>query len=234
MDLLILIAEPVPFWKAMLYMGLGTLLIVIMMAAGSYLFIRVIASHLNSRRDSWTATSTSLGLSPDQSRGVMLKTLTGNRGKHVVTVEPFAVPTGRYSSDAYAAVEVKFETPLDFSVQISKPEMLYQKVAGFFNSNESEIGFDIFDKAFHVECSHLPSLQQLLNTEMLDGHSSTLLTDLMLANKKYYRVKMTDRSICLGVRAELTDTEIIEATIEKAIYLADRVAEARRRVKQEQ
>ena len=227
---LTLIIEAMPFWKAAIYMGLSMIVIFAMIGAGSYIFIRLLAHFINSRRDSWVDTGTSLGLSPDPSKGVMLKSLTGKRGEHIVNVEPYAVPTGRYSSDAYAAVEVLFQTPLDFSLTISKPEMLYQKVAGLFDSSEVELGMGAFDKAFKVNCSHPRSLHELLTFEMLDGQSPTLLTDLMHANKKYHRIKITDRSVCLGVRAELDDVSAVEGTIEKTIYLADRVAEARRRI----
>jgi hypothetical protein len=230
MALLIVIIEAVPFWKAAIYMVLGSIILFAVMGAGSYILIRFIAHYLNSRRDSWAHTASSLGLTPDQSKGVMLKTLTGKRGEHIVTVEPFAVQTGKYTSDAYAAVEVQFRDPLDFSLKISKPEMLYQKVASFFDTNETEIGFDVFDKAFDIQCSHSETLKKLLHLEMLNGQSPTLLTDLMLANKRYHRVIVTDRAVCLGVRADPEDAVAVEATIVKAIYLADRIAEANRRI----
>lgn len=230
MAVLVFIIEAVPFAKAAIYMVVGSIIVFAGLGVISYFMLKALAQLINSRRDSWAETAKTLGLSPDQSVGVTLKTLTGKRGEHMVTVMPFSVQTGQYSSDAYAAVEVQFPNPLDLSFKISKPEMLYQKVANYFDTNAVDIGFDVFDKAFDVQCSHSETLKKLLHHEMLDGQGPTLLTDLMLANKRYHRVVVTDRSVCLGVRADPDDSTAIEATIVKGIYLADRLAEAKRRI----
>ena len=174
-----------------------------------------------------------LRLTVSRSGHPLYKKLTGKRGDRDVTVEPFGVFTGdseNPSTDDYASVEVRFAQPLGFALEITKHEMLYQRVANFFASSDDKIGHEPFDKVFKIECSHMPSLLELLNVEMLDGETPTLLTDLMTARKKYHRVKVTDNSVCLGVRADIGDSSPIEPAITKAIYLAERFETATRKL----
>jgi hypothetical protein len=231
--LLLLASEPLSLGQGMLLIGLVLIVILALVAGGAYVFVRVLASIINKRRDSWESAAAELKLTVDRSRNSLLKRLTGKRGDRDVMVEPFAVFTGDSedpSTDDYASVEVRFTQPLGFALEITKHEMLYQRVANFFASSDDKIGHEPFDKVFRIECSHMPSLLGLLNVEMLDGETPTLLTDLMMARKKYHRVKVTDKSVCLGVRADIGDSSPIEMTIAKAIYIAERFEAAARRL----
>lgn len=213
----------------MLRLGVLVLVIFVLVGIGSYLAIRVIAHMFNSRRDSWVSGAEELGLSVDASAGGITKKMSGKRGDRDVTITHFAVQKSQYSSDDYAAVEIAIRKAFPFSFMITKPELFYQRVANFFTSDD-EIGHEDFDKAFEIECSDTRSMMELLNIEMLDGENSTLIGDLMGARKKYYRVKVSDRSVCLGVRADLGDSTAIEPAIQRAIYLANRFEAAAERI----
>ena len=67
---------------------------------------------------------------------------------------------------------------------------------------------------------------------MFGGESPTVLTDLLLAAKRFNRVKATDRSITLGVRCDFGQSDIIESTIKKAAYLASRIEDASKNTSQ--
>lgn len=207
-------------------MFVGILLVTIGgVAVGGYVLVRLIAAVFNNRRDKWEGAGSELGLAPDGSSGGVVKRLTGARDGRGVTVEFYAVQTGETSTDDYAAVEVPIKASFAFSFEIKRPEMFYQKVAGFF-SKDDRIGHEPFDDAFDIESSDRISLIELLNIEMLDGENSNLIGDLMAARKKYHRVKVTDTAICLGVRADIGDSGPIEPTIKKAIYIAERFEKA--------
>lgn len=227
---LLLASEPLPFWQGMLLMLVILIVTLVLTGFGFYYLIRILAGVIDQKRETWAGVAEDLDLEMTDSGGFLLKGMSGKRGDRNVSVTHFAVMTGENSSDDYAAVEVQFLTPLNFSFKVNKLEMFYQKVVSFFDDYEQTIGHEPFDKVFKVEASHLPSLLDLLNVEIHDAESSSLLNDLLLAHKKYYRVTFTDTSICLGVRADLGDSHRIEPAIKKAIYLAERVETAAKKI----
>lgn len=218
-------SEPLSLGEGMALMVAILIVTFLAMGVGAYIFIRVLAGVINGRRDIWERAAAELGLAIDHSSGAINKDMTGVRDGRSIRISRYAVPRGESSYDQYAAVEVSMELPLNFSFEITRPEMFYQKVASFF-SEDTSIGHEPFDKAFLVETSDTPLLLQLLNAEMLEGENSNLIGDLMAARKKYHRVKATDKTITLGVRAELDDTSPIGPTLEKAIYIAGRFEKA--------
>lgn len=210
-------------------MGQGMVLVVVVVTAmfvaivvGAYFLVRILANKFNTQRDSWAMEADELKLNVERSANPFDKKMAGTRDGRKVSVEFYKMPTDDEGSfDEYAAVEVQITKPLAFSFEISKPEMLSQRAAMFFG-NDNETGHEFFDKAFHVTCSDIDSLTAVLNVEMLDGENSTFLTDLMSARKKYHRVGITDQLVRLGVRATIGDSQAVEATIKKAIYLSER------------
>ncbi len=226
----LLASEPLPLWQGMLLMLVVLIVTLVLVGFGFYYLIRVLAGVIDRKRETWAGVADDLGLQMNDSGGHILKEMSGKRGDRNVSVTYFTVPTGENSTDEYAAVDVQFLTPLNFSFKVNKLEMFYQKVVSFFDNYEQTIGHEAFDKVFKVESSDLPSLLELLNVEIPDAESSSLLNDLMLAHKKYHRVIVTDTSICLGVRADLGDSHRIEPALKKSVYLAERVETATRKV----
>jgi hypothetical protein len=215
--------------KLVLLIGGMLIVTVVVIGGGGYLFVRILASTLNSRRDSWEGSAHDLGFVVDRSAAAVYKPFSGERAGRKVTVSHFAVPRGEHSADDYAAVEVSILPSLTFSFKIEKPEML-QIIAGLLGTDGPETGHDIFDKVFRVSSLNMPSLNAMLNVEMLDGQSPTLLTDLLLATKRFYRVKVNERSVTIGVKADFSRSDLIAPAIDRAVYLAERVEEASRKI----
>lgn len=224
-------SEAMPTEQLVVILVIFTVILFVFMGVGAYIYIRVLAAIVNKRRDTWESSAAALGLTVDRSQAAITKTMTGMRGARNVTVTHFGINTSRNSADSYAAVEVPVDATFDFSFKISRVEMFIQQVTNFFDSDD-KTGHEPFDKAFDIRCSHLPSLLELLNIEVPGGESPTLLTDLMHAQKRFQRVIVTDRSVTLGARAELDDSATIGETIEKVIYLVERIEAAAGRRRQ--
>lgn len=221
-------------WGKLILLTGGTLIITfVVIGGGAYLFLRVFASLLNSRRDSWESSAQDLGLQVDRNAGTIYKPFTGMRKGKSVTVSHYAVMRDEDSADDHVEVKTSLAFALPFSFAIEKPEMFYQKVVAFFSPNDDDIGHEIFDKRFKVECSDVGDFNALLNVELSGGDSPTLLTDLLLAAKRFHRVKIDDSSVKLGFRADFSDSASIEPVIEKAIYLAERIEAAGKKIGRE-
>lgn len=193
------------------------------LAVGAYLFIRLIASVLNSRRDKWESAAGDLGLSVDTVGGIQ-KSLNGEFEGRKVKISHYGVQKTENSADDHAAVEFEIDTSLPFSFRIERLEMFYQKVADMFSSDET--GHEPFDQSFKVETSNVEELVRLLNLDVPGGETSTFLNDLMITQKNYFRVIVTDTSVCLGRKTDLGDTETIRRTLKRAAYLTARLEEA--------
>jgi len=196
------------------------------LGAGAYVFVRVLAKLINSRRNEWEDAAKSLHLEPDRSQGSVQKDLVGRRDGGSIRVSYYAVMRSEQSSDPHASAEVSISPGFDHTFEISKLEMLYQRVAEMFDMT-SGLGIDIFDKAFSVTSSDPKSLRDLLLLELPAGESPTLMTDLMHARKRFHRVLLTDSSATIGIEARSDQTDLIESAIERAIYLAKRAEAAR-------
>lgn len=222
MPVTFLLAEPVSMTQGLLMAGVFLIVLFALIGLGSYFFLRIYAGMINSRRDSWASAADDLDLKVDETKPYLIKEMSGVRDGREISVTHYAVQTGEYTSDSYAAVELPITAPFIFSFELAKPEFAYQKVAEATGLFDDQTGHESFDKAFRIQCSDMPSLLELLNVEIPDGQSPTLLTDLMLARKRYHRVKISDTKVCLGVRADLGDSDPIEETIDKATYLVGR------------
>ena len=226
-----LFAESVPLWKGILIMVALLIGVLIVGGVGAYVLLRIFASLYNSRQSGWESSAAPLGLSVDRNVLGMSKPLVGERDGVPVkvtyyTINPRATAGGAYNADDCAQVEVPLKTPIPFSFEISRKEAFYQKVASKMFDYGELTGHEPFDDVFKTESSDMSSIQSLLNVEMLDAESSTLLTDLMNAAQKYQRVILTDRAVTLGIKAEFGQSELIAPVIDRAIYLASRVERA--------
>ena len=226
--IILLLAEPRPLWQGLLLMLLFLFGLFVLMAIGGYFAIKALASTWNSHRDSWEVVGTTLGLSVDASKGGLRKPFSGIHDDRPVSVEHFAIPTGRYSADHYAEIHVDLVPPLDMNLEITERELLHQKAVDLFDSTR-ETGNELFDNAFRVRCSDIPLLVRMLNLELPNGQNITLLNDLSLAAKKYRRVTVTDAVVSLGAKID-DGPEIARQALEKAAYLASRIEEAATKV----
>lgn len=223
-------SEPMSFGAGMAMMLAILLVTMAVVGIGGYIFLKLFAGMINQRRDSWELAADQAGLSVDHASGGINKDMIGTRDGRSIRITRYSVPKGKYSADHYVAVEVSINVPLNFSFEIKRPEMFYQKVASFF-SEDTEIGHEPFDKAFSVETSDTPSLMELLNVEMLDGENSNLIGDLMAARKKIHRVMATDNSISLSsITTGIGDAGPIEPTLQRAILIAERFEKAARKI----
>ena len=208
---------------------LGTAVVV---GAAAYFGLKIFASFLNSRQSSWEASAAGLGLSVDRSAAGIYKPLTGERNGRKLVVSYYSVVRDEDSFDDHAAAEVALQHAVPFSFEICKTEMWIKRLAEDLNFRDPDTGHKIFDRAFDSSASDISSLNFLLNVEMLDGQTPTLLTDLRLTAKRFFRVKVTDKSVTVGSEADLSDAKQIEPAIERALYLADRVETACRKLQQ--
>ena len=227
--ILVHFAEPMSFWKGMLMIALIMVGTLIMVGIGAYVAVRLIAVVWNARRDQWEGPAAELGLTVDRSAAALQKPFIGERAGRPVKVEFFSIPKSRYSVTPCVSAEVSFEKPLGFSLEMTRPELLYQKAANLVDSSR-ETGHELLDNAFRIRCSHIPSLMNLLNLEMMDGQNTTLLNDLLMAAKRYHRVRLTDKSVTLGLKAEPGTAGPINGAIEQAVYLVKRFEAARLRL----
>jgi hypothetical protein len=216
--------EPVSMTRGLVYIGILMVLVFGLVGVGAYLFLRLLARLIKTRQDSWAIMADQLGFTVDALGAGIHKDMSGTRDGHAFKVSRFAVQRTENSADDYAAVEITFDAALPFSFKLEKAEMFYQRVGAFFS--EGETGHDPLDKAYKIETSDTNELMHLLNVEMLDGETPTLLTDLMSAQKTFYRVIVTDHSVCLGVKVDLGDAAPIEPAIKRDIYLANRIKAA--------
>lgn len=216
-------------WVKLVLIMAGVIFVTIVaVGAGSYIFIRLFAKTVNTRQRDWERSAGALGLSADRTKGGIYKTLTGTRNGFRVDVNHVGLNT-RMAGDAAIAddgaeVTVDFRRSLQLSFELEKRAMLYQQIEGFFA--ESVIGHEQFDRVFKITASDTPTLATLLGAELPGGETATLLTDLLLTAKNYDRIQLTDRSITLANVVALGDDEGIARIIDRAIYLAERMAVA--------
>lgn len=217
-------SEAVSLGTAMIYIVLFMIVTFAVLGVGAYFYIRFLANVINSRRDAWQTVADELGFSVDQASGALNKDIVGTRDGRSIKVTKFSVQKSENSYDEYAAVEIKYNAGISSSFKIERIEMLYQKVRDFFA--EGETGHDALDKAFEIESSSMVELMELLNVEMPDGETPTLLNDLMSAQRSFHRVIVTDNSVCLGVKIEPVDSVPIERAISRVMYLIMRIEKA--------
>lgn len=215
-------ASEIAKWSLItIVMMVGTLAI---LGAGAYVLVRITASVLNARRDGWEKAGKALNLDTDKSQPSVQKDLIGVRDGRSVRVSYYAVMRTEHSSDPYAAAEVGISPGFDHSFEITKHEMLYERVAEYLNPGAD---IDVLNEGFTVEASDTAALRKLLLLEVPGGESPTILTDLMHARKRFHRVRLTDRGAVIGVKATSAETDRIETAINRAAYLAQRLEAAR-------
>lgn len=226
-----------PFWQGMILAGVVIIASLVLAVVGFYFLLRILRGVLDRRRDRWEKMARALGLTVENTRPAkgVYKPLTGERDGlkleiNYYSINPQISTSGGYSADDCVEVRVFHAPPLNFSFDLARREMLYQKVGAFFNSSEDGIGHEALDKVFEIKSSNKPALVQLLEVEMLDRESSTLLTDLMLVAKKYNRVQISESFVTLGIKTDFSQPDLIESMIDKAIYLVSRVDSATQKV----
>lgn len=231
MSLLFFYAESAPFWQGMATIAVMFIVSFVLIVIGGYVFVRIIAHVLNTYQNNWENSAKPLGLSVDKKAGGPYKPLVGERNGARISITHFSInprttSVGVVSVDHCALVEVMLTPPLDFSFRTYRRETFLEESVAQMVDESDQVGHEFFDHVFKTGCSDLGSLRSLLNVQIMDAESSTILTDLVLAAKKYVRVVLTDRSLSLGIEAEFGDSELIEPVIAKAIYLASRVQRA--------
>lgn len=224
-------AEPTSVSQGIAMIVAMIVISIVLIVVGGYVFVRIIAYVLNSYQGNWESSAKRLGLNIAPSAGGLYKPLVGERDGARIAVTHFGIAkgTGRGARVIHCAlVEVGLKEPLGFSLKLSRRETFFEKAVAHVFDESDEVGNEPFDKIFKVECADLGPLRSLLSVEMMDNESSTIITDLILAAKKYPRVLLTDSSLSLGVKAEVGQAELIEPVITKAIYLASRVDAAKK------
>ena len=235
MSLFLVYAEPMSLWQGML-LTIGIMVgAFAMVGVAGYVFVRIIARVLNSYQASWESSAIPLGLTVDPKGGGIYRPLVGERNGSRISVTHFSInprtsSAGVMSVDHCAQAEVFLRQPLRFSLNLSRRETLFQKAIAHLVDESDDAGHELLDEIFKIECSDLIALRSLLATQFADSGSPTLVTDLLLAAKKYHRVVLTDQSISLGAEAYFGEAELIEPVIASAVYLAGRVDEATSRL----
>ena len=235
MNIFLAYAEPMSLWQGMLLTIVFSIGALTLAGVGAYVFVRIMARVLNSYQASWESSAIPLGLTVDPTGGGIYKPLVGERNGSRVSVTHFSInprtsSAGVMSVDHCAQAEVFLRQPLGFSLKLSRRETLFEKAIAHLVDESDDAGHELFDQIFKIECSDLSELRSLLATEFTDPGSPTLLTDLLLAAKKYHRVVLTDRSISLGAEAYFGEAELIEPVVASAVYLAGRVEAAAARL----
>lgn len=221
--LLMLRSEPISGWNAVIYLTVVFIVILIGLVIGGYIFIRLLAWSINSARDSWHNTASQLGLTIDQNDGAVRKKMVGSYKGYPVTVTFFSIPKSENSSDPAADAEVNFDSELPFSFCLERRENYLHKIYDqiFSDDDLAGLGTD-----FEMQISDRERMLQLLNSEIPDGERPTLLGDINAAQRNFVRMTISDSTVKLGRRTGKDDVAAIRKTIEKSIYLAERIKSA--------
>lgn len=231
--ILFLADKPLPMWQGMLMVGAIIIGVILAIPLGAYIFVRVIAYVFVNRQKVWESSAAPLGLRVDQSdpgSGVY-KPLIGERDGLAIKLTYYEIirsmgTDGGCSTDPYAQIEVRLAKPLGFALKLGKRETFYEKAVAWFREGGEAIGDKQFDSKFEIATSDMPALNALLNAEIPGGVSPNLMTDLLVATENYQRVRLTDRTLELGLLTEPGKPDLIAPLIEHASYLASRVEHA--------
>ena len=231
----ILFAESMPLWQGMLIGILASLAILALVILGVVFFVRGRINELNKRQDSWAAAADQLQSTIDTERDGIYKPIVGEQDGFRFEASYFSVDPrtsgGTVRVDDCIEVKVIYRQPLDFSLDLVKAEMFYEKVGAYLDQSDLRIGHEQFDSAFTIRSSDVGALLRLLSVEISGGKTANLLDDLLEAAKDHLRVKATDTSITLGNRVAFGDVNQIRPLIHRTVILAERIAKGQKLVR---
>lgn len=214
-------------WLKIILLISGTAVFIV---GGAYVFLRVFAHLVNRKSDTWEGTAAELGLQIDRTDSWIAKRLEGVHQDFKIRVRTFVVGTGENSSINIVSCEAFFTHPLSFRFELEARAVLQRLASSILFGEDVQIGFEEFDKAFHIETSVPSELRNLLVFEMLDGKSPSLLTDLIAVKKRRVNIKITETSTLVAGRAEIDDATLIKTIMDDAVYLAARFQAANQRI----
>lgn len=212
----------VEWLKIILLMG-GTLLVTaVVVGVGGYFALRIFASVVNSRRDTWELTASEVGLKLDRTSMQIVKPLEGISRSHKVKVISFGVPRGKSSYDNHVSCEAFLQTPISFPFAIKSRAGFIQQLASVFVGYDMEIGVPSFDDAYHVESAAPDVLRKILLFEPENGLRPSVLTDIFLIQKRSISIEVSDISVKVTIEANVEESGRIKTALNDAITLTER------------
>lgn len=118
----------------------------------------------------------------------------------------------------------EFPQNLRFLLDINSPHYLLSKV---FNATEMKLGRTVFDDKFRVGCYDANILQKLLLADFPSSQSRNLMEDLLLAQRIFDTINVTDKKVYVETSGQLSDEIRIKQMLEATTHLANRFRSAR-------
>lgn len=128
------------------------------------------------------------------------------------------------STEFFTYCVTEFQQNLRFLLDINSPHHLLSKV---FNSNEMKLDQPVFDDKFRVGCYDANILQKLLLADFPSSQSRNLMEDLLIAQRIFYTINITDKKVYLETDGQLGDEIRIKQMLEATTHLANRFKTAR-------
>lgn len=205
-----------------------SLLIVWLIAGGLIYLLILFGRRLIGKKDTWKDTAKQLGLGIPDDRGLALMPMEGIYDGFQVRIINNRIP-----DDLYITCEVYLPTKSNFSFNIEAAGSIMQAISSAFGKGGIEVGVPGFDKSFSVNSTDENKIGELLAVDLENGRTPNLIADLLLINKSFSQVKITDSLVYLRKEEEMVEASAIESLLESAIYLAKRINSARKKLEKD-
>ena len=175
--------------------------------------IALLASRYKQANAAWAAAARRLGLVLKPSGG--FGGLTG-RLSMSGTTSGYAVTIDTHSSNDNQHTRFRVRIPpLGLGLRVSRQTAL-SSLAGFFGSQDIEVGEAVFDKAVVVKGNYTPRVQAFLTPAR-----RVAITELILA---YPQAKVTDEFISYSKKGLVTDPDQLVSILERLLSVAEQLS----------
>lgn len=173
------------------------------------------------QRASWESAATMLGLSIAPAPKLEL---TGRFGDYNVAVLA-AIRRSGDSTQSFTCCRCPLRRRLRWLLQLSAPQNMIAQL--FDGGADVVIGNDEFDRKYKAACYDPDILRRLLLSDFPTAETRNLAEDLILVQRAFPIVKITDDEIYLETGGHLANTAQIRSLIEATTRLASRFDAAR-------
>lgn len=195
-----------------------------------YLF----AKAMRYERDTWENLAKELGLKiNEKGGGFLFKPMVGNYKNCQVEILVKGEASSNVRTEHYTVCNAYLPTKMDFLFEVRSESNLAQTFASALGKGDFKIGIPGFDKSFFIDCYYEEKMSNLLGVDLENGRTPNLITDLLLVRKSYNNVKIDDELVCITVYDKIIESSEIKPVLNEAVYLAERVEKARRKVEKE-
>jgi len=218
------------WWAVLHFIGVMALILLItaLVVAGLAYILVLFARFNRAKRDVWENTAAELGLELEhKDKNYIYKPMAGNYGGRRVRISSERIRVGEGSDyDPFTIGEVCLPVKPDFSFEIRSAYGFVQKLKSAIGRGDIEIGVPDFDERFNIESADREKVCKLLGADLPDGLTPTLHADLLLIDKSYFEIRITDQSVRLKKNMEIIERRELTPILDDAAYLAGRIEAA--------